>query len=96
MIREGVTSAVLTFGGRPRFFGTLPLAFFVLAVEPGWRWVDGPAAGGVYPLDDATDNLRPSDPSRLASVTAGETMFWDLRDDGRPVCDPSCATVDIV
>jgi hypothetical protein len=46
-VRDGVTSAVLTFGGRPRFFGTLPLAFFVLAVEPGWRWDDGPAAGGV-------------------------------------------------
>lgn len=32
-VRDGVTSAVLTFGGLPRFFGTLALGFFEL-VDP--------------------------------------------------------------
>jgi hypothetical protein len=58
--REGVTSVlVLTFGGRPRFFGILPSGFgFLELAGPDWRWDDGPAAGGVRPLDDAVDIFR--------------------------------------
>lgn len=48
------------------------------------------------PFDDAVESLRPSDPSKLASVTAGETIFCDLRDEGRPLCDPSCDPTGII